>query len=523
MPGIDYTIGMKTGGFSSGVQGALSQLSSLSARIATLTAGAGLAAGAGVTALIAKSIGKAADLETAQTAFIPLLGSIQAAKDRVAELAKFANETPFEMPEVVEASKNLEVMTQGALSTGRALTMVGDAASFAGKSYGDMATWVGQLYAGLQQGGNAGEPLEQLTRIGVITPQIKAQLAAMKESGKPFADMWAIAEARLMTFGGAMKLQAGTWNGMMSTLKDSISAVMAELGKPVMDSLKPYLQGATDKMDGLKTKAAEVGKALAEVVDLIRAAFETGQLWDLAGTSLKTAFLEAVNALAKGIQATVAALRDSFGAIADDLELLFEGIGDKLGGKIMESIWGSGRISKGYQEMGSQKIQTAKNNMLEHMDQGAWNFGTAFKNAYAGSSDIPGLAEARGQRDELLHDLRQKTFEDRVARIAAQEEAAAKVLGGRKATPEQTPTLSRFYKLGLDSIAAGLRNRVADAAPAGRPAAADRLAQIGGYVGGSAAAMAQKAADVTAKATQRSAELLEKIYSGGGVSLARVF
>ncbi|MFR7733459.1 MAG: hypothetical protein ACLU7D_08945 [Collinsella sp.] len=53
------------------------------------------------------------------------------------ELADFAAHTPFQqLPEIAAASRTLETLTDGALSTGQGLAMVGDVASGTNPPFG---------------------------------------------------------------------------------------------------------------------------------------------------------------------------------------------------------------------------------------------------------------------------------------------------------------------------------------------------------------------------------------------------
>jgi hypothetical protein len=74
-------------------------------------------------------------LERMTLQFRPLLGSLDSAKERVKELQTFAVKTPFEIDEIVEANKMLQVLTQGALANEKGMTLVGDAASVAGQAF----------------------------------------------------------------------------------------------------------------------------------------------------------------------------------------------------------------------------------------------------------------------------------------------------------------------------------------------------------------------------------------------------
>ena len=102
------------------------------------------------TNLFKDSIQQAADMEDMKLGFEVLLGSVEAAEARMQSLADFAASTPFQLPEIVTASRQLQVFTKGALATGDGLRLVGDAAAGAGRNFSEVAMWVGRLYDGLQ-------------------------------------------------------------------------------------------------------------------------------------------------------------------------------------------------------------------------------------------------------------------------------------------------------------------------------------------------------------------------------------
>lgn len=508
MPGIDYTLGMKTAGFNTGVQGALGKLASIGSAAAKITAGAGLAAGAGIAALVAKSIGKAADMETLRTAFVPLLGGIKQARERMAELSAFAAATPFELPEVAAASKTLETLTRGALSTGKGLTLVGDVASATNTPFSEIAVTIGRLYDGLQSGRPVGEVLMRLQELGVISGDVRGKLEELQKSGASGKDAWAVAETALGRFTGSMKLQSGTWNGLLSTLSDTISAVMVKFGEPIMDALKPYLDGAIARIESLQAAAARAGQVIADAFGVIRAAFEGGSLMELAGASLKIGFIEAVNTLAAGIRAAVlagvSALQSS--GLLITFTSFFNGIGQQLSSVLKsaaadfaETIGRTGMArdfreqSKASDARAANYFQTA-NFGAEMFDPAktAGDFVKAFQAAFKSAPELIDSEKARKQFDKIMRPLTASAAADSVFREALAETDAAAIVKNAGQGPG-------------DALAAAAR-------AGGRgPAAADRLAQIGGYVGGAANSMAAKSQELTAKWTQRTAELLQKI------------
>lgn len=313
MKGLTVSIGADSTGLKKGlgsaaglVKGAAASIGKVSGVIGKIAAPVAAIGGlAGLAAGMTKAISKAAEMETLETAFIPLLGSADAAQARIAELAQFAASTPFELPQIAAASKTLETLTRGALSTGDGLTMVGDVASATGQPFDMIATTIGRLYDGLDSGRPVGEALARLQELGVVSGDVRGRIEDMQKEGMKGPEVWAIAEQAMGRFGGSMKLQSGTWSGLISTLKDNISNMMATFGTPIIDALKPFLKQTGDLVGTMTEKAAEFGQKVADGIQFVIAMFKTGNMTSLIGTSLKLGFMYAVNALYKALVASL--------------------------------------------------------------------------------------------------------------------------------------------------------------------------------------------------------------------------
>lgn len=296
-------------GLLSGLAGVSMGFTSLLGPIAAVGGVAGVTAGG--MALLNKSITSAADFETIKTGFVTLLGSMDAAESRIRELSKFAADTPFELPEVAKASRVLETLTRGALSTGKGLTLVGDVASGTNQPFEELAMWIGRLYDGLQSGRPVGEAMARLQELGVVSGETRGQIEKLQKSGQKGDQVWAIAEAALGRFAGNMKRQSGTWNGLLSNLSDNIGAVFREFGTPVMESLKPLLSSLVGFTAGLADDAAAFGQAVANAFMIVQKAFSTGQISELVSISLEIGFAKAVNFLLAAFRGLVAFLGSS--------------------------------------------------------------------------------------------------------------------------------------------------------------------------------------------------------------------
>lgn len=223
-----------------------------------------------------------ATIEQQTIAFKALLGSLGQAQRRITELTKFAAETPFELPEIVQANKQLQVLTGGALASADGMRLVGDAAAVTGKPISEVAMWVGRLYGGLQNGQPIGEATMRLTEMGLISGQTRQELENLQASGVVGGEAWAVAEKALGRFGGAMKEQARTFSGLMSTMKDNLNMAAGVAMEPVFEALKRSLQSFVDDTGPLDRFAKNVRAYL----DLAFAAFKDGTLGELISLTL---------------------------------------------------------------------------------------------------------------------------------------------------------------------------------------------------------------------------------------------
>ncbi|MBI3966710.1 MAG: hypothetical protein HY329_13835 [Chloroflexi bacterium] len=110
-------------------------------------------AGMGISTLVAgiSSVAKGmvagnAEMETYTTQLTTLMGSSDKAKERLAELAKFGAETPFELPEIAKAEK---VLLGFGLTGEKAMKMTG-------KSGTELRTIIGDIAAGTGSASSSG-------------------------------------------------------------------------------------------------------------------------------------------------------------------------------------------------------------------------------------------------------------------------------------------------------------------------------------------------------------------------------
>jgi len=232
---------------------------------AALIGGAALAGVSAAAMMFAKSsLGAAAQMETYVTQFKVLLGSADAAKERLAELAKFAAITPFELPEVVQASKLLQTFGGTALATGKTLTMVGDMAAASGAGYGEIATWVGRAYTAIQSGRPFGEAGMRLQELALMSGETRSKLEELQKTGASSTVIWDAFTASMGKYEGMMGELAVTFSGLTSTVADSYKGLLREFGTPLLEPAKAALTMIINFLSAPEVLAG--AKALGEAI-----------------------------------------------------------------------------------------------------------------------------------------------------------------------------------------------------------------------------------------------------------------
>lgn len=256
-------LGRIQGSFS-GLKGALSGTATA---ITTAFAGIGVGAVAGFGAAMKSAISMNAVLETSTLQFQTLMGDADRARDHVKSLFDFAASTPFETEPIIAASKHLQTFGGDALNSMENLKLVGDAAAAVGQPIDGIAFWIGRAYSAIESGEPFGEAAARLQEMGVLGPQARQALEDLQKAGAPASEIFGELQNQLGSFAGAMELQAGTWEGLTSTIKDNLSLLAAETLKPLIDLIKDGMGGLVEFLS-----SETVQNAVANITAGIQAA-----------------------------------------------------------------------------------------------------------------------------------------------------------------------------------------------------------------------------------------------------------
>lgn len=213
--------------------------------------------------LLAKGLEVIKNIEFLETQFKPLLQGAALAKERIKELFVFAATTPFQLPEIVEASRVLEVLTKGALATGKQLKMIGDAAAVAGRPLQETAFWVGRLYDALQSGSAIGEAMFRIQEMGLVSGETRRKVEELRDSGASFAQIWGIVERELKRADGGMKALSQTLGGLETTVSDTRDMMVAAFGEPFLEIEKDSLRNSIKLLEGFTPVLAHIAEMAA--------------------------------------------------------------------------------------------------------------------------------------------------------------------------------------------------------------------------------------------------------------------
>jgi tape measure domain-containing protein len=229
-----------------------------------------------ITKAAFSGIQKAAEMEQAEIAFGVLFKDVDKAKSVLADLSHFADTTPFELPELTTAARQLAAFGVSADDINIELKTLGDIAAGIQAPIAEIASIYGKARV---QGRLFAEDINQFTGRGIPVVSALArelhvaetEVKALVEKGKVgFPELQAA--FRSMTedggqFAGMMEKQSESLNGLWSTMHDSINATLRDIGKKLIDTfdIKHRIQQVIAFIDRWRESIADIMPILIEI------------------------------------------------------------------------------------------------------------------------------------------------------------------------------------------------------------------------------------------------------------------
>ena len=213
---------------------------------------------AGATAAVgAFAISTASAAETSEIAFTTMLGSAEAAKDMMSELADFAAHTPFELSGLTTATQQLLAYGFTADEVIPMLTAVGDATAALGTGQAGIESVTRALGQMQTRGKVSAEEMLQLTEQGIPAWEYLAEaigtdtagaMEQVSEGAVTASDgISALIDGMNRDFGGMMDAQSKTISGLMSNLTDALTQPFMQLkDSDAYDALADGLERVVD-------------------------------------------------------------------------------------------------------------------------------------------------------------------------------------------------------------------------------------------------------------------------------------
>lgn len=224
-----------------------------------------------------EAVDAAAQIESYQATLETMLGSTDAARDRMEEYKDIAKITPFGLEDVVEGGNQLQAIGRYSREN---LEMLGDLAAASNKPMEQVMNAYAKLATG--QKGEASRMFQDL--LISRNDWIEATGKGVSKSGELLASTEEMMAAlpKIMKskgFFGMMAKQAETANGKFSNLGDSVFSLRAALGERMMPTVKS-VTGVLTGMVNTMEKAVRVPLAEKIIQEKVELNLLAGQLMD---------------------------------------------------------------------------------------------------------------------------------------------------------------------------------------------------------------------------------------------------
>jgi len=268
-------------------------------KLGMMAVDAAFAAVSGAFEAFGESINKAADFQQLETSFNVLIGNTTLAKTFLEDLSKFAASTPFTIPGLADASKTLLAFGVMSSEVIPIVSMLGDVSQGNEDKLKSLALAFGKVES---QGKLTGEELNQmidsgfnpLEHISEKTGKSMGELRKEMEKGSITYAMIREAFVAATSEGGKFfemtKKQGMTFNGVMSTMQDTIDDLYRRFGRPIIDALTPIIQKWSDRISAIAPLFDLIGQAVGNTItyfsDLIDKVFNVEKAVGNIGSSI---------------------------------------------------------------------------------------------------------------------------------------------------------------------------------------------------------------------------------------------
>lgn len=334
MAALTFKVGGDTSGLGRAVSKAKGMLSGLGSAAKSLALGGAVTGSVAAIGAAFRGVKLAAEMEQVAVAMEVMTGSAEKGNRAIEALMEFSNSTPLKPDEVVSAGRALIAFGTEAEEVVDVLKKVGNVAAGIGAPLGEIAEIYGKAQVSgrlfgedINQMAGRGIPIQkELAKVlGVSTSSIKQMVSDGKvgfpELEKAFTNM----SSSGGKFAGMLDKQSKTFSGLLSTLVGKLNDLVRNVGKGLMESLKPVLNELIGFIDENSDAAKKFGKNIEEAVLVIIEAFKTGVLGELLKNSFLYGASFLVSAIVEGFTTAGVILLDAADGVTKLLGEFFSG------------------------------------------------------------------------------------------------------------------------------------------------------------------------------------------------------
>lgn len=239
-----------------------------------------LGAGAGVGALVGKSLSVAAAFEQTRVAFGVMLGDVVAGDKLIASLRGFSDVTPFEPAEITDAGKKLLAFGVSADQVVPSLNALGDVAAGLQIPIGELSELYGKartqgrlMQEDINQLAGRGVPIyAELAKIfGVAESEVRDLVSAGKIGFPQLQKVFANLSGEGGQFFGLMAKQSATTGGLFSTLRGRVTTALEGIGKALIEGL-----GINDLLGKLNSNLGRTTGKIVSGIQFVIGKFRSG-------------------------------------------------------------------------------------------------------------------------------------------------------------------------------------------------------------------------------------------------------
>jgi hypothetical protein len=198
-----------------------------------------------------------------------LLGSVSEGNRLLKEMAEYAGRVPFEYEQIMASATQLSgILSGGVDEITEWMPLIGDLAATAGL---DIQTATEQVSRMLSAGAASADLFRERGVLAMLGFTSGVSYSA-EETRKKLMEAWTDSGSR---FRGATDRMAGTWDGMVSMLKDAwFSFRAAVMDSGPFDAIKTYIKGVLDQINEWK-KSGQFAKFAERAGELVVSALNT--------------------------------------------------------------------------------------------------------------------------------------------------------------------------------------------------------------------------------------------------------